>query len=415
MKILIISQNYEHANDSELNLIHGLMEVAEIDFYGPGYSTVEELEKGLRNYWIKGKYDALILCFALATSQIQHLNLRFEYNQYRYLMCDYSIFESIRYANKIIEEAKDIDAPKLVHYHFDTINITEPLKQCLQELLDAGFYLWALGEEFAPEVEQNENTKRTGWGEDNRYFKFCKKNTNKIISMNCHVATYSEFYATPLEKRKYDITIPGNLDANYYPDREKIVNRFKETKYNMYNDYRNRVLAYKDDDRRIENTLYKRDEDRIIDTKLKFPCSYLNITTKREAIAYWRESYNVGLRSSKMAYADGGVALQIVRKYLEIPARGTLLLCQDIPPLSCFGFKPWENMVLVTPDSVLEVCDYLYENPDKMQAIATEGRKMIFNKHSPSIYAKHIIDAINVIKKGRFKGSYWLDGEFYIN
>lgn len=413
MKILFVTINDEHANDSELNLRRGLMEVSQVDFFGPGFSTTDELESGLKNYWNKGKYDALILSFAFAIRQITYLDLRYIFWEHRYKMSDYSIYESIRYADRIIEESKEISSPKLVHYHFDTISFTEFQERCLQDLLDAGYYLWGPGEEFVPEIEENKAAELMGWG--NRYYKFIRKNTEKTISINCHVATYKEFYGAPLEKRKYDVTIPGNLDAVMYPVREKIVEKLKGSKYQIFDDYENRTLAYREDDKKAVNTSYKRDEDRILDLRLKLPCHYLDAGPKREAVAFWRENYNEGLRISKMGYADGGISFQIVRKFIEIPARGTLLLCQDIPPLSCLGFKAWENMVTVTPDSVLEVSDYLYAHKDKMQGIATAGRKMVYEKHSPSAYAKHIIDAINVIESGRYKGSYWFDGEFYIN
>lgn len=413
MRILFVSTNHEHANEMHINNVHGLMEAAQVDFFGPGYSTINELEEGVNKYWINGNYDALILDFALAMLQMSYLDIQLAYHWHRYFLSDYSVYESIRYADKIVNEVKKIDAPKLIYYMFDPFTISESWKNCIQELLDTGFYLWSTGEEFTPEIEETESAKRIGWG--NQYLRFCRKNNGKIVSMPHCSVVYREFYGAPLEKRKYDITVPGNLASAFYPDRGKIVEKLKETSYRIYDNYENRVLAYRDDGNRAENTLYKREEDRLLDLRLKSPCKYIDSQAAREAIVVWRESYNVGLRASKMGYADGGLSLQILRKYAEIPARGTLLLCQDIPPLTCFGFKAWENMVPVTPDSLIETCNYLYANPDKMQAIAASGQKMVFEKHSALVQARHIIDAIEVIKNGTFKGSYWNNGEFYIN
>lgn len=413
MKILVVSINHEHANEMTINNLHGLLEVAQVDFFGPGYSTSDELEHGLKDYWSRGKYDALILDFAFAMLQLSYLDIYLAYHWHRYFMSDYSIYESIRYADKIVEEAKEIDNPKLLRYYFDTISISESWLECVQELLDAGFILWGLGEEFTPQIVETEDTKAIGWS--NRYSNFIRKNKEKVISTPWAVVVYREFYAGSLEKRKYDITVPGNLSSLHYPDREKIIEAVKETKYKIYDNYDNRTLAYRDDEKRIANTLYYREEDRILDEKLKSPCIYLDSKIRREAIAFWRENYNVGLRSSKMGYADGGLSKQVVRKYFEIPARGTLLLCQDVPPLKNLGFNAWENMVPVTPDSLLDVCNYLFVNPDKMQDIATTGRRLVFEKHTAPIHAKHVIDAIETIKNGRFNGSYWFDGEFYIN
>lgn len=413
MKILFVSTNHEHANDMHINNIHGLMEAAQVEFFGPGYSTTAELEDGLRNYWIRGKYDALILDFALAMLQIECLDIRLAYHWHRYFMSDYSVYESIRYADKIIDEAKKIDAPRLIYYMFDPFTILGSWESCIQKLLDVGFYFWGTGEEFTPEIIETEDTKKIGW--NNRYLKFLHKNSGKIISMPHCSVTYKEFCGTPLEKRQFDITVSGNLASAFYPDRERIAKKFVGTKYKVYDSYKNRTLAYRDDENRIVNTLYRREEDKILDSKLKIPCRYIDSQVRREAISIWRESYNVGLRASKMGYADGGLSLQILRKYAEIPARGTLLLCQDIPPLVCFGFKEWENMVPVKPDSVLEICDYLFVNPQKMQTIANAGRNMVFQKHTALIHAKCIMRAVKAIQIGGFRGSYWSEGNFYVN
>ena len=47
MKILYVSTNHEHANDMHINNIRGLYEVCQVDCYGPGFSSKEELEKGI--------------------------------------------------------------------------------------------------------------------------------------------------------------------------------------------------------------------------------------------------------------------------------------------------------------------------------------------------------------------------------
>lgn len=413
MKILFVSMNYEHANDMHINNVHGLMEAAEVEPFGIGYSTVDELEDGLKKHWMNGKYDALILDFALAMLQMKHLDIRLAYHWHRYFISDYSVYEGVRYADRIVKEAKEIDSPKVLYYMFDPFTILESWENCIQDLLDEGFYFWGLGEELTPEIKETEYTRNVGW--HNRYLNFLLRNSGKIISMPHCSVIYKEFCGTPLEKRQYDVTIPGNLAAAYYPDRGKIASKFEGTNYKVYGNYENRVMAYRDNEKRIYNTLYKREDDRMLDCKLKTPCQYIDSQVKREAISAWRESYNVGLRVSKMGYADGGLSLQILRKYVEIPARGTVLLCQNIPPLKCFGFQEWENMVPVTPESVLEICEYLYANPQKMQSIANEGRSMVFKKHTALIHAKHIIKAIEVIGTGKFKGAYWSDGDFCFN
>lgn len=413
MKILYVSTNREHTNDEHINNIYAFLEIAQIDFYGPGYSTKEELKNGMKYYWSKeGGYDCLILDFDVAMMQGEYLNIGEAYAWHRYYMSDYNIHEAIRWADNIVNEAKSMDVPKIVHFCHDTINITEVGTNCLQELLDKGFYIWCLGAEHVPKVIETEHSVSINW--TNRYYYFCKQCENKMISMCWSSVTPREYFGLPLEKRKYDITVPGNLDKNYYPLRQEIVDRISRENYKIYNEYYDRELAYRNSDSKFNNTVYKCEEDKLVDKKLRRKCVYLDARVSRDSIAVWRERYNVALRKSKMGYADGGFCYQIVRKFLEIPARGTVLLCEDIPPLKCYGFKEWENMVTVKPENVVEICAYLLKHPKEMQSIASAGRKMVFEKHTSLHHAKHILDSIEAIKAGTFRGSYWEDGEFII-
>lgn len=223
-----------------------------------------------------------------------------------------------------------------------------------------------------------------------------------------------EYFSNSLKDRMYDMTIPGNLDAFYYPERAKITKIMETSGYKVYDQYYERDFAYRMSVSRISQNIYWHEEDKLLDEKLESPCPYIDSKMTRESIVMWRENYNVALRKSKIGYACGGCANQLVRKYAEIPARGALLLCQNIKPLKNYGFKDWENMVTVTSDNVLEICDYLFKNPKEMQYIADNGRKMVFEKHTPIRQARHIIKAIEVIKTGTFGGSYWEDGEFII-
>lgn len=412
-KILFVTTNHEHVNDMNLNNVQAFLEVAQVDFFGPGYVSKESLERGLGAFWKEnGGYNVLILDFSLAMLQQEYLDMRLAFHWHRYFMSDFSIYQAIRWADNIVKDAKQVKAVKLLSYQFDTYTFTDVWENCINDLLSCGFYFWGNGIEYFPPLIVDEEMRKRGGS--NRYFRFCEKNKAKIISMSYSTVTPKEYFSYPLENRMYDITIPGNLDAFYYPERGKITNIMKTSGYKVYDQYYERNFVYRTSEACVSQTIYQHEEDKILDTKLVTPCPYIDSKLTRESVVMWRESYNVALRQSKIGYACGGCANQLVRKYVEIPARGTLLLCQGIQPLKNYGFRDWENMVVVTPDNILEICDYLFKHPKEMQHIADNGRRMVYEKHTPIRQARHIIKAIEAIEAGTFNGSYWEDGEFIV-
>ncbi len=412
-KILFVTMNHEHANDMHINNVQAFLEISQVDFFGPGYVSKESMERGLGDFWKEnGGYNVLILDFSLAMLQQEYLDIRLAFHWHRYFMSDFSIYQAIRWADNIVKEAKLVEAVKILLYQFDTYTFTDVWEKCIDELLFSGFYFWGNGIEYFPLLILDEEMRKKGG--TNRYFDFCEKNKARIISMSYSTVSPKEFFAYPLKDRMYDITIPGNLDAFYYPERGKIANIMRTSGYKVYDQYYERNFAYRTSESCVSQTIYRHEEDKMLDTKLIAPCPYIDSKLTRESVVMWRESYNIALRQSKIGYACGGCANQLVRKYAEIPARGALLLCQNIKPLKNYGFKDWENMIMVSPDNILEICDYLFKNPKEMQYIADNGRKMVYEKHTPIRQARHIIKAIEAIKAGTFGGSYWEDGEFII-
>jgi len=398
----------------QINNILAFCEVANMDFYGPGYVSSEILKKGLKAYWDDNDgYDAIILNFSLVMHCTDCLDVSNVFHWNRYCLSDYSVYEAIRYADRIVEDVQFFDVPKILLYQLDTIRFPLIWERKISELLDNNFYLWSNGLEFFPKFEETEITRSCGYSHN--YYYFCKKYSKRIISMSYSTTVIREFYGRPLCEREFDVTVPGNLDVNVYPSRGKILEIIKKMNLSIYNEYGNRTLMYRQESDRTENSEYMRYEDKMLDIMLEKPSEYMNSHAKRESIQVWRENYNIGLRKSKMAYADGGVGLQLVRKYSEIPARGTLMLCEDIPCLKNYGFIDGENVVIVTQDDFENKVKYLLNHIDKMQEIANNGKKMVLKKHSAVNQARLILNTIDVIKEGSFGGSRWENGEFIVD
>ncbi len=403
---------YEHKNDMHINNVLSFMEVSEIDFYGPGYTPESILEKGIEVYLKKNnRYDAIILDFALALLQTEALDIREAFHWHRYALSDYSIHMAIRYADAIVETLNKMTITKIVLYWYDTFTFRKRWEDIVNKLLDNNFYFLGPGIEFFPEVKDEKYLKKAM--ASNRYRDFCKKNKTRIISMCLATVNYIDCCMIPLNERSFDITIPGNLDRFHYPERAKIEDILKSSKYKLYDNYQCRTMGYLDTEV-YEYNIYKREEDKLLDKCLKSACVYMDFQQSRESVVMWRENYNVALRNSKMGYACGAVSQQIVRKFAEIPSRGALLLCADIPPLTNYGFIDGENAITVTTDNVIDTCEYFLTHIDEMQKIADNGRKMIYEKHTAIAQARLVVKAIDAINKKQFIGSRWENGQFII-
>lgn len=415
LKILIASVNHEHAATMHINYYHALAEVADVTFFGPGFSTKEELDRGIMHFAeSRGGVDAIIYTFPLYLCAIEDFPIRSIYKWNRYFLSYYSIHDAMRYAGEILKELRKMDTLKLVLYGQDYVNISELWDEKLRCLLDEGFYIITWGEDFIAEIEENiDNTFGAGLMVNNLFRRLVCEYRPSVISIPFEAVICSEYYFGSLEERQYDWVVPGNIDG-CYPNRSKVQGKVKNAGYKVYDNYSDRTLAYKVDSGRADKCLYEREIERFVDAKLGAGTPYLRNSLAREELVRWRENYNVSLRNSKIAYADGGMAHALVQKYMEIPARGTLLAAEKIYGLEKLGFVDGENMVEITPDNVIEVSAELFRNPDRMRRIAENGQRLVIEKHTSSRRAQDTIKALAAIINKDFQGSYWEDGEFHI-
>lgn len=415
MKLLIASVNHENPNTMYINYYHALAEEAEISFYGPGFSTDEELEMGIRRFAEKrGGFDAVMLTFPLFMSSLRNSSIREIYQVHRSNLSDYSIHSAIRYADSIVDEIEKWDIVKIIFYDQDVINLRKTWYEGMKILLEKGCYVMGPGKEFVPICEEQEgHTFGAGLLINNRYRNLLERYSENVISMNVQAVVPGDYFFGPLDKREYDWTVPGNIDG-CYPGRGKILEVLKKSSYNVFDKFINRTMAYKVDTSRVNDCEYKQDVGFYVDKRLGVSNPYLQAGLSREAITAWRENYKEALRKSKMAYADGGDVHCLVRKYTEIPANGALLACDQVVGLECWGFRDGENMVLVTPESVLDVTEELMKNPKRMQEIAENGQRLVLSLHTSRKRAEDTIRAIKAIIKREYKGSYWENGRFII-
>ena len=412
MKLLFASVNREHTNEMHISYQNALSAEFDMTYFGPGFSTEEELKRGIKVVWDSGDYDAIICSFDLYLFSYKHNSIRDIYYEHRGNLSYFHISTAIQYADKILEDIISLEAIRILFYPYDTMSFfPEEWDSFFRNCVDEGFYILAPGREFV-----NYPKSDVLWGirpPTDRFKNIVEEYKDKTISLLILSASEGDLFWEPIEQRYYDCVVPGNLADNYYPKRRMIQETLVNNGYRLFTEYSDRELPYINSKSRVKSHDYFSEVEYNIHQEFGSP--YLYYRLRREAVVQWREQFSYSIRQSKTAYADGGNCFQLVRKFFEIPIRGTLLLCDNVTGLLDVGFIDMKNIVIVTPDNVVDKCKELFSDLSKMQMIADEGRQLVLQKHLPRHRAKDLHRSLETIKKGVFKGSEWKNGEYIIH
>lgn len=96
-----------------------------------------------------------------------------------------------------------------------------------------------------------------------------------------------------------------------------------------------------------------------------------------EGVAYSRL-----LNSTRIAPSCGTIARDLVRKHLEIPGNGALLVAEPAEALTQAGFIDMQNCVLSAEDDAVDRIRYLMEDEDARQRIAAAGHDLVHSRHT---------------------------------
>ena len=121
------------------------------------------------------------------------------------------------------------------------------------------------------------------------------------------------------------------------------------------------------------------------------------------------------LNSSKISYTCPSGAEFPVRKFLEIPASGALLMCQKFKNFENFGYINKKNVISVELNELEDAAHYYLKELDLSQEIVNNCQKFLLENHSTNSRIKQMRDALELISKNNFKGSSWKNGSFFLN
>lgn len=366
-------------------LLEVLQNSTELTIFGPGYSSEDEVLAGVEAFVEKnGPYDVILTDeYVLQNFDMEHP----ERNRFVNHACRFDrglLFQAAHWRDFL----KSYDGIRVICLlQSDYYNFT-PLHT--ERLLETGDYYIGWGEELILEKsmlpfskvppECMEATTYKKWRDD--YHDFVKANRNRVISTPMFISK-DECCDRPLEKRPYDWTCLGA-------------------------DYNARVIARK----KLDEAGFKRPGRWMprafsVAGKLNF-----NMYNKYWTLAAIRWGFRRALRQSKYTFTCGSLLKWPIRKFFEVPANGSVLVCEPFKGFEALGYANETNALTVEADDILEAHAWLNTNPDRAQAIATAGRELVLQSHSVEARSEQIALALQAILARQFSGSRWVDGKF---
>lgn len=93
------------------------------------------------------------------------------------------------------------------------------------------------------------------------------------------------------------------------------------------------------------------------------------------------ESYARELSSSLIVPTCGTIAHELVRKHLEIPACGALLLTERTAAVEAAGFVDMETCIFADETDVVDKVEYLLAHPEEIERVSMAGQQLVFARH----------------------------------
>lgn len=119
------------------------------------------------------------------------------------------------------------------------------------------------------------------------------------------------------------------------------------------------------------------------------------------------------LAETKCVYtARGGFGIPI-RKFFEIPAAGSLLICSPCNGYGDLGFETGRHYLQAEPADLIDVLDSWLNN-SASQEVARAGQQLVIAKHSMLARGNQIECCLHAMKAGTYRGARWQAGEFIV-
>ncbi len=386
-KVLYVDVYRHYHNPNNANFLKVLQKSSRLTKYGPGFTDKEVLDKGITNFIDNNKgFDFIVT---------EHMCIMWDEKDPLKAFKNSTLEVDLGICSAFLEDIKDYfvnnhnqKIKKLFFCNFDPYNISikniELLEKSKCYLITKDHKFWYQSNELENLIFEDFNDKV-----NDNWFKFISLPSTKKKVISYHTALdKNEFCSKRFIKRKYDISIPG---VEYHS--RKIASR--ELKLSNY--------AFK---------IGKKSSG----LRRKIISRLMQITKSKTILRYYQDSYSKGINDSKTCFTCGSALMYTIRKFYEIPARGSLLLCEPLEPLKHLGFENKDNCIFVSLEDLdKKLYEIINDKSNIFQKVADNGREMMFSLHSIETRAHQLYKMMLSIDQERFNGSEFLAGHLNIH
>lgn len=384
MRLLYVDIVAQFLNPTRSLLPVVLSMSGELDVFGPGYVSSEELAEGLDAFISsRGPYDLVVTNSHVVFADMADPPPGPEIFRRSYAF-DFPGADVLRLRDLALALER-LRVPRVgIFLESDYFNWTEREIERLERRLDVivGFGSQFYGFKHAmPNLAQEAFAPRA----TDAWARFATDNAARIAALTHFVGDH-EFSFAPLIQRRCDWAIVG---INYAARAEA-----------------KRVLA-------------RHGVPAVGETPLRRGIGLLKRlgVMRREsglAIDLLNRDFRRRLAASRFAYTCGSGLDMPIRKFVEIPAAGAVLVCRPFTGFADAGFVDGVNAIVCEPQDVMDVHRALAADLDRAQRIANAGRRLVAQYHSTAARAEQFRLLFQAVAGGRFAGARWNAGEFIV-
>lgn len=383
MRVLFLDANLLYVNPTRNLLPSLLRRLGDLTFFGPGYTGEDVLRLGLKHFVKRnGPFDVVV-----ATEHITRAALISSIEQtypiYRRNYVSRISIEELGYLGAIHEAFDSLGGIKVITLlETDYYNMAQTH---VHELETSGAYVVGWGSEFLMPAKVTESVEESfSLRAGDQWLDFVRRRPDRIISLP-HFVDETEVGGTQLQSRPSAWSVVGSN----YAAREHVRTNLSNANIKWRGKGLNQVQAGL--------------------TKLR-----LNAYNKKFGIQLLNHFFRRAIAGSRYSYTCGSSLRYPIRKFFEIPALGSVLVCQPCAGFEALGFRDGENAIACEPDEIIEMHSALEGDPDRAQDIASAGRALVQQRHSLEARARQLGRCLDAIATHSFGGTRWENGDLRV-
>jgi hypothetical protein len=387
MRILVLDANVTYLSPARNNMPIFLSLLGDVVFFGPGYVSEKILKNGLDSFIEQHKSFDVVICTEWFSKFFIKNDPDYKNHLDHFKKSFYSEFNSedlISFWNQTDVFLKMDIYKILIMINYDYQTLAESRAQYIASQFDM---ICGLNGQLWKSIDKLKDLHLEGFNANDNWSNLISNHPQKVFPLVNFVTT-NEFYFGVYEKKTVNWSVLG---AEYY---DRILARNGLVKSNIkVQTGRGLLISVVKALNKFGFRPYTR----------KFILSLLNYRFFRI------------MRRSKFNFTCGSKLKFPIRKYFEIPASGSLLVCTPCNGFNELGFIHGENCIISNPEGLTELNRKLMKDPEKSKEIAKLGQNMVLKNHTAEVRASQMRNAIKLGVEGKFYGAKWSKGSIVFN